>query len=127
MLQHVALEMRDENEAALFFTEILALSKLKSMTWSSEHNKAIFGNDEALELLMYGNEHICVEVFLTGRPVTPTYRHLCLSVADRETFVSKCRAHRLTIITAQKGGRQLLFVRDFSGNLYEIKESPPRE
>ena len=123
MLQHIALEVADGEKAALFFTEILGLERLKSMTLSPQLNSALFGKEEQVALETYGNGQMCVEVFITGRAPAPTYQHICLSVPDKAMFIAKCKAHGVTIITAQKGDRELLFIRDFSGNLYEIKAS----
>ena len=123
MLHHVALEAQDRHKSERFFTQILGLSKTKTMTLSPTLNSAIFGREEQLDLETYANEHMCVEVFITGRTVAPTYQHLCLAVPDQNAFAEKCKANDVVVITAQKGDRELLFVRDFSGNLYEIKEA----
>ena len=122
MLQHVALEVVETKRSALFFAEILGLSKAKAITMSKQLNRDIFGNDEEVEMETWENEHLCLEVFVTGKSVKPSYQHLCLAVPDKKTFVSRCAAHDVTVITAKKGEKEILFVKDYSGNLYEIKE-----
>jgi catechol 2,3-dioxygenase-like lactoylglutathione lyase family enzyme len=121
MLQHVALEVHSLESSEAFFTEVLGLVKTKSSVLSPELNRAIFGKDESIELVTYANEHLSVELFVTGRPTAPAYRHLCLAVPDKQLFAAKCEQHNCKVITAKKGEKELMFVKDFSGNLYEIK------
>ena len=120
MLKHVALEVNDRNQAALFFTRILGLSKTKSSTLSTDLGRALFGKSDTVEMETWANDDMCLEVFITDSPAPATYRHLCLSVPDREAFVANCKSNDVALITAQKGDRELLFIKDFSGNLYEI-------
>ena len=119
MLQHIGLESRDKGTADRFFVEVLGLEEKKTATLSPELNLAIFGMDGPVEMVVYENEKMSVEVFLSGSAVTPSYGHACLVVPKRETLMEKCRKHDLPVITVQKGDKELLFIRDFSGNLYE--------
>lgn len=123
MLQHIGLEARDKGTAARFFVDVLGLEERKTATLSPELNFAIFGVDEPVTMVVYGNEEMSVEVFLSGSPVSPSYQHACLVVPSRETLLERCRRYDVPVITVPKGDRELLFIRDFAGNLYEIKET----
>jgi len=123
MLQHIAVEVADRSKAALFFSEILGLTKRSASTLPATLNEAIFGNAEAVEMETWSDDRLSLEVFITGRPVSPSYCHICLAVADRAAFLEKCSRRGVPIITAKKGDKDLYFIKDFSGNLYEIKEA----
>jgi catechol 2,3-dioxygenase-like lactoylglutathione lyase family enzyme len=121
MLQHIAIEVTDSAKAEQFFTHVLGLTKRKSATLTPGLNHALFGNNTPVDMVVYGNDDLCIETFVTGCPVTPSYQHICLLVPDKGRFLDTCRAHDVTIITAQKGDKELLFIKDHSGNLYEIR------
>ena len=123
MLQHIALEATDSAKAALFFTEILGLTKQKSSTLSAPLGLALFGNDEEVPMEVWSDDTLCLEVFITGKPVSPLYSHICIGVPSLTAFLEKCIGHEVTIITAKKGDKEIVFIKDFSGNLYEIKEA----
>ena len=123
MLQHIAVEITDKSKATLFFSEILGLEKQKSSTLPSTLNRTIFGNEEEVEIEVWSDDRLSLEVFITGKPVSPSYRHICLAVPDMAAFLEKCTRHKVPTITAKKGDKEIIFIKDFSGNLYEIKEA----
>ena len=122
MLQHIALEVADPEKGARFFTEILGLTKQKSSTLPAALNRALFGFSEDTAMETWSDGALTVEVFITGTPVSPSYSHVCLGVPDIAAFLEKCAAHGVPIITAPKGDKEIVFIKDFSGNLYEITE-----
>ena len=123
MLQHIALEVTDSAKAALFFTEILGLTKQKSSTLCAALNRELFGCDEDVDMEVWSSDTLSIEVFITKTPVSLSYSHVCLGVPDIPAFLEKCTAHGVTIITAEKNNKEIIFIKDFSGNLYEIKEA----
>jgi hypothetical protein len=47
-------------------------------------------------------------------------------VQDREALIGACRAEGAEVLLIPRGESQLCFVRDFDGNLFEIKPQFPR-
>ena len=45
----------------------------------------------------------------------------CLEVADLESFLEKCRSLKVDVARIPKGDKILTFIRDFDGNLFELK------
>ncbi len=121
MLQHIGLESRNKETADRFFVDVLGLKEKKNAILSPELNFAIFGMEGPVEMVVYENEQMSVEVFISGNTVPPSYGHACLVVPNRKMLMERCRTHDLPVVTVQKGDKELLFIRDFSGNLYEIK------
>lgn len=120
IIQHVALECLQRETADLFFSTILGIPKLKNTILSKELIRSIFDINEAVDIVIYGNVVSRFEVFIRSRKQTKTFDHVCVKVSDRNDFVARCRRHGLKPFFIQKDGKQLLFVRDFSGNLFEI-------
>jgi catechol 2,3-dioxygenase-like lactoylglutathione lyase family enzyme len=90
----------------------------KDLAWQ------IFGFDQECQMLVYGNDEFTAEVFVAAdsRGEGASFEHVCLEVEDVEAFVRRCEARQVTVNRVQKGERLLTFVKDFDGNLFEIKE-----
>ncbi len=121
-LNHVALQYYNKEQADIFFTEILKIPKLKEFTIAKELSNAIFKIKENVEVIVYANNNARFEVFITKQPLKKSYEHTCIEIDDKEEFIKCCNKHDLKPMNIQKDGKNLLFIRDFSNNLYEIKE-----
>ncbi len=56
--------------------------------------------------------------------MTAPYIHLCLEMDDKEHCALKCEACGLEVRRVRRGEDRLIFVKDFDGNLFEIKDTP---
>ena len=121
-LNHVALTFPDKISAAIFFKEILDLSEIKSFEISNELSKQIFGISENIFVIVFGNNKVNFEVFITDKIKKESYEHVCVEIENKEEFIKRCRQNNIEPIFVKKEDRTLLFIRDYSGNLYEIKE-----
>jgi hypothetical protein len=50
------------------------------------------------------------------------YQHICIEIENTEELIEKCKKYDLESIIIKKNEKNLLFIRDFSNNLYEIKQ-----
>lgn len=125
-LEHCALTCRSAEEADSFFTGLLGLKKLREFTIPKDLAGEIFGERSDRDVVRYGNRDFDLEVFITGEEYEEkrTLSHLCLEVEDGEAFIEKARQMKYDTkkIPRSDGRSYYLFVRDASGNLYEIKQ-----
>jgi catechol 2,3-dioxygenase-like lactoylglutathione lyase family enzyme len=121
VIQHVAVECSDQQSADRFFTTILGIPKMKDTMLSKELSAAIFGISKNVPIEIYDNGKMRVEVFINTTRSEPTYDHICIEVDNKSDFITQCKQQGLDPFFVEKEGKQLLFVRDFSENLYEIK------
>ena len=121
-LNHVALEYADKDKADLFFVKILGMQKVKSSTLPEDLSDAIFGIKSSVEMEVYDNGMTRIEVFITGKSKNSGYEHTCIEVRDRKEFITQCEKYGIVPMVIERGGKELLFVRDFSNNLFEVKE-----
>jgi hypothetical protein len=121
-LCHAAVACDTLAHAKIFFETILGLKLVKSFTLDKQLSKDIFELPQSVDIRVYGNDSIMIEVFFHPQKTTATYIHLCIGVGNSEVFLEKCELNGLKPFYVTKGEKQLLFVRDFSRNLYEIKE-----
>ena len=121
-LHHVALQCSDKQKAETFFTKILGLARAKSFTLSGDLSESIFGIKGSVEIDVYEDDTTRFEVFIDSAGKKAGYEHTCIEVESREELISRCTKHGIEPMLIKKEGKDLLFVRDFSGNLYEVKE-----
>jgi catechol 2,3-dioxygenase-like lactoylglutathione lyase family enzyme len=121
-MNHVALQCSDRAAAQRFFTDVLDIPRQRSFSLSPETAQAIFGSPEEIQIDVYDNGLLKIEVFITASKQASTYTHVCLEVASKQTFITRCLHHNIQPLIIHKDNKELLFIKDFSGNLYEIKE-----
>ena len=122
LLNHVALQCSNKEKAEIFFTKILGISKVKNFTISEGLSESIFGINKRVEVEVYDNGKTRFEVFIGQSNRTPGYEHICIEVDNKKGFIDRCKKYGREPLIVKKEGKDLLFVRDFSNNLYEIKE-----
>jgi catechol 2,3-dioxygenase-like lactoylglutathione lyase family enzyme len=120
----VGLVCSSEPRAKDFYEGVLRLSRIKSFVLSRELARQIFEIDVECPVLVYGDGRFTVEVFLATRaPGRETsFEHICIEVKNIEEFVKTCEAMHVQVSRVPKGDRLLTFVRDYDGNLFEIKD-----
>ena len=121
---HVALPSRSPANADRFFQGILGLEKIKSSAVEPDLALALFGRAQPWEIVTYRGENLAIEVFVSeaAPPPSPSIAHLCLEVEGREAFLDRCRSAGLNVIQAPRGEGVVVFIQDFDGNRYEVKE-----
>ncbi len=120
-MQHVALQYKNKSESDIFFREILGLELIKEFKLSKLLAKQIFNVSEEINVFLYANKDLAFEIFITDYKTEYFFNHVCIKVPDKEEFVKKCKNNDLKPFFVEKGDKKLLFVKDFSDNLYEIK------
>lgn len=125
-LNHVALVCSSEENANEFYVGILGLERMRTSVLPEELAREIFGIGRECEILVYGNDRFTAEVFIAANLPRgeSRFEHVCLEVEDVEEFVRRCEARHVTMNRVRKEDRLLTFVKDFDGNLFEIKELP---
>lgn len=121
VLHHIAVHYSDEQTADRFFVSLLGLSKTKTSRLSEDLSEKIFGIRTSVQIIMYENSQMRCEVFISQMKRQESYDHFCIEVDNTNDFVTRCRTQGLEPFAVEKNGKKLLFLRDFSSHLYEIK------
>ena len=123
ILKHVALVCGSKENSDKFYEQLLGLAKINSKILPRELSRQIFDLDSELQIINYADENLHFEIFIDNRqrPDVKRIEHVCLEIEDMEAFIKKCNAMEADILQIQKGDRLLLFIKDFDGNLFEIK------
>ena len=122
-LKHVALVAGSEEKSDIFYSDLLGLTRSEAKILPLELSNAIFNIDNEIVMINYLNEHLHFEIFISDRVEDNNRRiaHTCLEIADLDGFLKKCRSLNLDVTRISKGDKTLTFIRDFDGNLFEIK------
>jgi len=125
-LNHVALVCSSEENVKHFYGGILGLERMRTSVLPNDLARQIFGIDRECQMIVYGNDRFTAELFVAANLSGggESFEHVCLEVEDVETFVAACEAGGVMVNRVLKGERLLTFVRDFDGNLFEVKELP---
>ncbi len=123
-LNHVALFCTSEEKSDLFYRNILGLEKKDSKQVSKDLAKQIFDIDREYKIINYANKEIKFEIFIRESHTFPEkgVDHTCIEVENRESFLKKCSENGTEIRKIPKGDSFLVFIKDFDGNLFEIKD-----
>lgn len=121
-LLHIALQYTDSKKADIFFTKILGLTIEKEFYLSEDLSNEIFQIRENVDIKVYGNEQVKFEIFISQKPKNIGYEHTCIEIQNKEKFIERCKRYNIKPMFVKKGEKTLLFVKDFSDNLFEIKE-----
>jgi catechol 2,3-dioxygenase-like lactoylglutathione lyase family enzyme len=121
-LNHIALIGKSEKNSKLFFSNLLGLSLVKKFTLSKILSNQIFKINETINVLVYKNQEICFEIFLQKYEQKDSYHHICIDVNNKEEIIEKCKINNIEYFKANKENKQLLFIKDLAGNLFEVKE-----
>jgi len=121
---HVAVVCRTRDHADRFYGALLGLPTIKTSILSREMVQKIFNTDAECEIILYGNETMAIEVFVTDTnpDCAIPYVHMCLEIKNRNEFARMCKENGLEVNCLERGDSTLLFIKDFDGNLFEIKE-----
>jgi len=124
-LHHVAVVCSSRENADRFYGNILGLQKIKASSLSQDFTEALFHIARECAVVLYGNENMMIEVFVPESPTKSrtSLVHLCIEVKNRQEFARKCQDNSLTVNRVERGDSLLIFVSDYDGNLFEIKEA----
>ena len=124
MFNHVAVASGSEEKARLFYGQLLGLDEAYRFRVEAWLAQKIFGIEKDLAVLVFTAKNFKLEVFILPQEnlIAPRINHICLNVADRAGLLSKLRREGLEVVEIPREHGVTVFVKDFYGNLLEIKE-----
>lgn len=126
-LEHIALAFNSEELSDKFFIHLLGLTKTRSFSVSPDLTKSFFGIQRETSVIRYSSEWLDVEVFIADNQAgaQDRFTHVCLEVDNQTELANRARSMGLDVIQVPKksGESYYIFIKDFFGNSYEIKDS----
>lgn len=120
--EHIALMIQNPQEVENFYEEILGLKKEREFKLDGELAGSIFGIPRETSVVQLQNEALMLELFLVPESPEPGFRHTCLSFKNREAIIERVNRMGYRCFRLKRTYSDLVFIRDGSGNIFEIKE-----
>lgn len=121
-LHHLALSIQNENEVNLFYEKLLGFKRIREFSLKKELANKIFNINKTVQVFYLEGHGISLECFINDIPIGNNYNHWCLSFPDREMFIKKAEEQNIKTIRIERESQDLIFIKDSSGNTFEIKE-----
>jgi len=124
-IEHFAVGSNSEDDSDKFFMNLLDMRKERSFVVSDDLMEQFFGIRREQKIVRYRNDNVSVETFITEDYSTTLdkFTHICLVINDREKIIEKAKELKIKVIQVPRKSSEgyYLFLKDFYGNLYEIK------
>jgi len=123
-LNHVAVFNRSEAQARKFYGELLGFEERYGFDVTKDLAEKIFDVAQHLHVLVFFSGTFKLEVFVAAEdvPVATAINHICFEVPGRPEFIRRCRRLGVEVREIPREHGVTIFVKDFYGNLLEIKE-----
>lgn len=121
-LNHIALSIEHPEDIDHFYSNILGMSKDRSFKLNSELAGRIFKIKRDTDVFLMRNQDVVLEIFLFPENKIKSFHHICISLKNRDEVVRKAIKNKYQVICIERDRLDLIFIKDKSGNIFEIKE-----
>ncbi|MDR4504603.1 MAG: VOC family protein [Candidatus Scalindua sp.] len=123
-LNHIGIINRSEEEALRFYQDFLGLEKIKETLLSPELSEQLFSLYQEIKVLVFEKSGMKIEVFIADFQLGhPNFTHFGIMVEDLPVITEKAKRSDVDVIIGKQKEKTVYFLKDFSGNLIEIKQS----
>jgi catechol 2,3-dioxygenase-like lactoylglutathione lyase family enzyme len=124
LLNHIGIINRTEEQAVKFYRDFLGFEITKKSLISPELSEQVFSLSQEIKMLVFERDGIKLEVFILPEcnPIFPDFRHTGLLLDDFSALLEKAEKSGVEVIEGKTREKTVYFIKDFSGNLIEIKQ-----
>lgn len=123
-LNHIGIINRSEEEALRFYQDFLGLEKIKEIRLSPELSEQLFALYQEIKVLVFEKAGLKIEVFIADFQLGhPNFTHFGIIVKDIPVIAEKAKRSDVEVIIGKHKEKIVYFLKDFSGNLIEIKQT----
>lgn len=122
VFNHVAITINDLAEIKNFYVDILGLEIIKKFTLSKMMASQIFNIEKETEVTVIGKKDFMVELFIAGKNDYRNFQHVCITVNDRKQVIKKAQENNYPCTIIKRDTSDVVFIKDKSNNLFEIKQ-----
>lgn len=119
---HLGLNVAVEADIQEFYQDILGLDIQREFILEKAMADKIFHRNRDVRIVAGTIGDMYIELFSDADMNKPVWEHICFAVADRAALIEKCRAKDYQVTIVRRESSELVFIRDRSGNIIEIKE-----
>jgi catechol 2,3-dioxygenase-like lactoylglutathione lyase family enzyme len=125
VLNHVGVVNSTAEEAERFYGDFFGMTLINDYMVSPKLSDALFAVPEGIRMMVFGMGKYKIEVFIHPhyRSESPAIAHFGLLVDHFDELLKRADEHGVTLVTGSHQEKTVCFVKDFSGNMVEIKPS----
>jgi catechol 2,3-dioxygenase-like lactoylglutathione lyase family enzyme len=122
LLNHVGIANESEEKAVRFYQGLLGFERTREFVVSAKLSEQLFSVSREIKVLVFERDGIKLEVFICPecKQPSPDYSHIGFLLNDFDAIKEKSQEMGVLII-GRTDEKTVYFLKDFSGNLIEIK------
>lgn len=121
-LHHLALTIQNTSEIQQFYIYLLGFELIQEFKLEADWANKIFNINKTSQAFYLEGHGLALELFIDENKKQNTFNHWCLSFPDRESFIETAQKQNAKIIRIPRDSHDLIFIKDASENIFEIKE-----
>lgn len=125
VLEHIALVCKSENEIEDFYRDILGFEIARCFELNKKLSSEIFNVDKDVKVYLLKKDDIFIEAFINPAQdkINHDFRHICISLEDREEIINRLLEKKYNVLRIKRDKSDLVFMKDKSGNIFEVKQA----
>jgi catechol 2,3-dioxygenase-like lactoylglutathione lyase family enzyme len=122
LLNHVGIANESEEKAVKFYHGLLGFEKTREFAVSTKLSEQLFSVSREIKVLVFERDGIKLEVFICPecKQPSPDYSHIGFLLDDFHAIKEKAQQMGVLVV-GSTDEKTVYFLKDFSGNLIEIK------
>ena len=122
-LNHIGVTNKSEEQAIRFYQDFLGLEKTREILLPPELSEQLFSLSQEIKVLVFEKPGIKIEVFISDfQHANPNLTHFGLMLDNFSEVTEKAQRSHVDLIIGKHKEKTVYFLKDFSGNLIEIKQ-----
>jgi hypothetical protein len=97
------------------------MKELKNFVLDSILASNIFDIEKEATVFLLQKDELILEIFVTNEQIKQNFSHICIAVKNREELVKKAKLSGYKCIIIKRKIPDLIFIKDKSNNIFEIK------
>jgi catechol 2,3-dioxygenase-like lactoylglutathione lyase family enzyme len=124
LLNHVGVFNKSREDGFRFYRDFLGFDLTREVAVSKELSEQLFAVSQDIQMMVFERDGIKIEVFIHPecKQPFPDIRHIGLSLENFSEIIEKAQKAGIDLIVGKTKDKTVYFIKDFSGNLIEIKQ-----
>ena len=122
-LNHLGVTNKSEKQALQFYQDFLGLEKTREILLPPELSEQLFSLSQEIKVLVFEKPGIKIEVFISDfQHANPNFTHFGIMLDNLAEVTEKAKRSHVDLIIGKHKEKTVYFLKDYSGNLIEIKQ-----
>lgn len=121
-IEHIAITVENHDEIIHFYRDFLGMKQVRDFILDKNMAQKIFGINNHIPVFLMKKGELVFEIFINKKNPNLVINHICFSVNNRGDLIKNAQGKGYQTIIIEREQYDLVFIKDKSGNIFEIKE-----